>query len=68
LATAHDTIPDTTNDGLIKESRANTSNYLCLNKWNSMDLKTIEHIAPQSNKNNQWENDLYDVQTKPYNH
>ena len=64
LATAHDTIVDDNNDGLMKNGRSNSTNYLCLNKWLSEDLKTIEHIAPQSNKNNLWDDNLYDAQTK----
>ena len=67
LCAAHDTIPDTGNKGLIKESRSNTSSYLTRQKWVSQDLKTIEHIAPQNNNSALWDNDLYDTQTKPYN-
>jgi uncharacterized protein with ParB-like and HNH nuclease domain len=66
LAMAHDTIPDDEHKGLIKEGRTNSANYLCLQKWLSPDLKTIEHIAPQSNKNNLWDENLYDNQTKIY--
>jgi uncharacterized protein with ParB-like and HNH nuclease domain len=66
LAIAHNTIPDDTQKGVIKNGRANSANYLCLNKWLSVDLKTIEHIAPQSNKNNLWDENLYDTQTKTF--
>jgi hypothetical protein len=65
LASAHDTIPDN-EKGLIKMGRSDSSNYLCLKKWLSKDLKTIEHIAPQTNKNNLWDENLYDTQTKSF--
>ncbi len=60
LLTAHNTIPDDQNKGLIKIGREGCSKYLCLEKWLSGSLKTIEHIAPQSNKNNMWDNALYE--------
>jgi len=66
LATAHDTMPDDMFKGLIKVGRINSANYLCMSKWLSADLKTIEHVAPQSNKNNLWDENLYDTQTKPF--
>ena len=66
LIAAHDTIPDDANRGLIKIGRDGCSKYLCVEKWISNDLKTIEHIAPQTNKNSMWENDLYDNQIEPY--
>lgn len=67
LCAAHDTIPDIGNNGLVKESRMNTSSYLTRQKWVSSDLKTIEHIAPQNNNSDAWDDNLYDTQTKPYN-
>ena len=66
LIAAHDTIPDDNNKGLIKNGRNGCSKYLCVEKWISNDLKTIEHIAPQTNKNSMWESDLYDTQIEPY--
>lgn len=66
LLAAHDTICDDKKPGLMKEGREGCSKYLCLEKWLSTDLKTIEHIAPQSNKNNLWDTDLYDVHIEPY--
>ncbi len=60
LLAAHDTIVDEGNPGLIKDGRAGTSsNYLCLSKWSSEDLLTIEHIAPQKNDNN-WDENIYE--------
>lgn len=65
LIVAHDTIPDDSNKGLIKIGREGCSKYLCLEKWLSNDLKTIEHIAPQTN-NNLWDTDLYKTHIEPY--
>lgn len=66
LIAAHDTIPDEVHKGLIKQGRENCSKYLCVEKWISTDLKTIEHIAPQVNKNNMWDKSLYDMHIEPY--
>ncbi|MBR1798565.1 MAG: DUF262 domain-containing protein [Bacteroidales bacterium] len=66
LIAAHDTIPDKENRGMIKEGRENISKYLCLEKWISPDLKTIEHVAPQSKNDGQWEDALYDPHFEPY--
>ena len=62
LIAAHDTIPykDETNKGLVKVGRDGCSKYLSVDKWLSPDLKTIEHIAPQTNKNNLWDEKLYE--------
>lgn len=66
LVAAHDTIPDETNKGLIKVGRDGCSKYLSLDKWLSPDLKTIEHIAPQSNKNDMWDEAIYDTYIEPF--
>lgn len=66
LVTAHDTISDEANKGLIKIGRDGCSKYLCVEKWISNDLKTIEHVAPQSNKNSAWDESLYDTTIEPY--
>ena len=66
LVVAHDTIPDDTNRGLIKVGRDGCARYLSVEKWTSSDLKTIEHIAPQSNKNLMWDESLYDSSIEPY--
>lgn len=66
LIAAHDTIPDDTNKGLIKTGRTGCCNYLTLDKWLSSDLKTIEHIAPQTNKNSMWDEALYDSNIETY--
>ncbi len=66
LIAAHNTIPDETNKGLIKVSREGFCDYLTVDKWLSIDLKTIEHIAPQTNKNSMWDEALYDSTIEPY--
>lgn len=66
LIAAHDTIPDAEHPGLIKPSRTGISPYLSREQWLSPNLKTIEHVAPQT-QTKFWPIDLYDNQTKPYN-
>lgn len=66
LIAAHDTIPDPDNTGLIKIGREGCSKYLSIEKWLSDDLKTIEHIAPQKNENNMWDEKLYDIPIDPF--
>lgn len=66
LIASHDTIPDTANKGIVKMGRNGCSKYLCLEKWLSNDLKTIEHIAPQTNKDNMWDEALYDINIETY--
>ena len=66
LVAAHDTISDPEYLGLIKPGRNGSSPYLHREQWLSPHLKTIEHIAPQT-QTDFWPNDLYDNQTKPYN-
>lgn len=59
FVSAHETIPDTEQVGLMKIGKHGTHQYLTLKQWNSNDLKTIEHIAPQTNKDNLWDENLY---------
>lgn len=59
LVSFHDTIVDDRQASLMKVARDNTSKYLCLERWNSSDLKTVEHIAPQTN-NGEWSIGLYE--------
>ena len=56
--TAHDTIPDPQTPGLMKIGVNQSSPYLSLEKWNSADLKHIEHIAPRKNEGG-WDEALY---------
>ena len=62
LISSHDTIPDDSYPGMMKKGKNGCSNYLNLEKWNSTDLKEIEHIAPKQN-DNQWDQGLYDPNT-----
>ena len=66
LIAAHDTIPDESNKGLITIGRSGCSKYLSVAKWISPDLKTIEHVAPQTNKDNAWDESLYDTHIEPF--
>lgn len=66
LVAAHDTIPDDTDKGLIKVGREGCSKYMSVDKWLSSDLKTIEHIAPQTNKNGIWDESLYDTHIESF--
>lgn len=61
LAAAHDTQP---NEGSIKTAREGTSPYLTLKSWTSEDLRTIEHVAPQTNDNGLWDANLYDSESE----
>lgn len=54
------------NYGLMKTSRTGISPYMTLEKWNAGDVKTIEHIAPQTNDGN-WDDSIYDIE-KPLVH
>lgn len=64
LASAHDTIPDNNHTGSLKLGRHGCAPYLTIEKWMSQGLKTIEHIAPQTNKENPWDTSLYEPTTK----
>jgi uncharacterized protein with ParB-like and HNH nuclease domain len=55
----NNTIPDSTNPGLIKNGISNCAPYLKLERWNHDDLKSIEHIAPDTNDGS-WCLNLYD--------
>lgn len=63
-----DTISDDSveNYGLMKKTRCGVSPYMTLEKWNGEDVKTIEHIAPQTNDGN-WDANIYDIE-KPLVH
>lgn len=62
LISSTDTIPDPSKPGSIKKGKPGTSDYLRLKLWKSEDLKTIEHIAPQTNPGT-WDKELYDQDT-----
>ncbi len=65
LISAHDTIVDDSTPGIMKAGKNNASPYFNLSKWNSDDLRDIEHIAPQTNDGS-WNTDLYDLNSKLY--
>ncbi|TAH30797.1 MAG: DUF262 domain-containing protein [Cytophagales bacterium] len=67
LISAHDTIPDPNNAGLPKIGASNSNPYLELKKWQSIDLKEIEHIAPQKGITTGWDKALYDPATELFN-
>lgn len=63
LASSHNTMPDKDNPGLFKQAVSGVSDYLNVNKWNSEELRTIEHVAPQKPSNNDkkvWDEKLYE--------
>jgi hypothetical protein len=60
---AHDTIPDPEAKGLVKIGVKGSINYLNLERWNSADLSTIEHIAPRKNDGS-WDNSLYNIENE----
>ncbi len=63
FVSAHDTIPDETVKGLMKNAVAGSINYLTLEKWISKDLSTLEHIAPRKNDGG-WDSELYKVENE----
>jgi hypothetical protein len=65
FVSSHDTITDKEVAGLMKAGAKGTSNYLSLQKWNSNDLSTIEHIAPQNGEGT-WDESLYELDTENY--
>ena len=62
LVSAHDTIADPDDVGLMKKGALGVSKYLDDSSWRSTDLKTIEHVAPQSNENGTWDVNIYSDQ------
>lgn len=65
IISAHNTIVDSLLPGLMKPGKSNTSPYFNLSKWNSDDLRDIEHIAPKQNQGN-WDERLYDLHSQLY--
>ncbi|MBF6596092.1 MAG: DUF262 domain-containing protein [Thermaceae bacterium] len=61
FVTAHDTMADPANQGLMKEAATGYSVYLDPDRWVSKDLESIEHVAPQKpSDGSSWSSDLYD--------
>ena len=61
-----DTIPDNDKKGMLKQSKDGTVEYLTYTNWNSESLRTIEHIAPQTNTDGRYDQELYDPSTNLY--
>jgi hypothetical protein len=61
LISAHDSIKDAELTGMIKIGQQGVNPYLKLDKWNSSNLDSIEHIAPQNNPG-VWDDTLYENQ------
>lgn len=60
FVTAHDTIADSAEPGLMKIGTSGSYPYLQPDKWRSDDLKSIEHVAPQDPKiGASWDANLY---------
>ncbi|WP_210462725.1 DUF262 domain-containing protein [Rufibacter roseolus] len=59
FVSAHDTINDPYERGLVKLGTPNSNPILNLQRWNSEDLKSIEHIAPRKGVDT-WSGSLYD--------
>lgn len=62
--TSNDSIPDPDQHGLMKIGTSGSSpSYLEPSKWNSEDLKSIEHIAPRKpdlQSGSDWDTELYE--------
>lgn len=56
---AHDTIVDDNNPGLMKIGVTGARPYIDPRMWGSLDFKTIEHIAPRQGKGT-WDDALYE--------
>lgn len=59
MISAHNTIPDPKEKGLVKPGTKECNPFLRLEKWTSGDLKSIEHVAPEANTTG-WDQSLYD--------
>jgi hypothetical protein len=58
LIASTDTIPDPEYRGSLKKGKIGTCDYMRLKAWKSDNLKSIEHIAPQTN-HGMWDPELY---------
>lgn len=58
LIASTDTIPDPEYQGSLKKGKIGTCDYMRLKAWKSENLKSIEHIAPQTN-HGMWDPELY---------
>ncbi|KYC40738.1 hypothetical protein WA1_24170 [Scytonema hofmannii PCC 7110] len=61
FVTSHDTIPDPSALGLMKNGMLHSSPYLEPSKWDDENFKHIEHVAPKSQtRNSIWDKALYE--------
>lgn len=61
FVTAHDTIPDRYEPGLMHSGTTGYCPYLTPERWKSTELKDIEHVAPQTtNPGTHWDQALYE--------
>jgi len=63
MCAAHQAMPDVENPGLWTKTDVRASshlhNYLNYDTWVKPDYATVEHIAPESNTNNNWNDAIY---------
>ncbi len=59
FVSAHDTIADPSNEGLMKAGTANSNPFLTLENWYSSDYRSIEHVAPRKSIE-EWDTNLYE--------
>ncbi|MCY4307620.1 MAG: DUF262 domain-containing protein [Rhodobacteraceae bacterium] len=62
LCASHNTAPDKDNPGLLTREGippSDNRSYLDYKFWNGEDYKTVEHVAPNSDKPEGWNNEIY---------
>lgn len=60
LAAMHDSVADTSKEGLLQAGTKNTFKLLTHDQWRNEELLTIEHVAPgQPEAGHQWDLRLY---------
>lgn len=60
LVSAHDTIVDATIPGLVQVGVPKSCPHLTAQHWQSKDLNSIEHVAPQTrDAGGTWDNEIY---------
>jgi hypothetical protein len=62
LAASHDSVPDTSEPGLVKRGRAGIAPMLDLARWTEEANLTVEHVAPQNPAEGAaWDRAIYDT-------
>jgi hypothetical protein len=59
IAASHDSIPDSSDAGLLIRGRRGILPLMSLEKWRDEVLKTVEHIAPES-RSQGWNENIYE--------